>query len=254
MNTKKKLERNADLLLEIAEVLMISGANTHRVDLNIDRFASALHCESYSLITQKTIILTIIDNETSENCTKVKNLRPHKIDFAIISSISKTSWTALSEGWIHGRIAQEIENIKQQKKYPRIIILSAVSFAGAGFCKIFGGDYSNVIVAFISTFFGLLVLQTAHKRNFNNYISVFLASLTASLLATLGIYFNLGIQPEAALATSILFLVPGVALINSFTDLIDKNVLNGMVRFTNGIMTVLAIALGLFVAMIIFHI
>jgi uncharacterized membrane protein YjjP (DUF1212 family) len=48
--------------------------------------------------------------------------------------------------------------------------------------------------------------------------------------------------------------VPGVALINSFTDLIDKNVLNGMVRFTNGIMTVLAIALGLFVAMIIFHI
>ncbi|TDA94362.1 threonine/serine exporter, partial [Halomonas marinisediminis] len=41
--------------------------------------------------------------------------------------------------------------------------------------------------------------------------------------------------------------------INSFTDLLDKNVLNGMVRFANGMMTVLAIALGLFVAMLIFQ-
>lgn len=160
MSTKEKLQRNADLLLEIAEVLMISGANTHRVDLNIDRFASALQCESYSLITQKTIILMVIDNVTRENCTKVKNLRPHKIDFAIISSVSKTSWIALSEGWTIDRIAQEIDTIKQQKTYPRIIILSAVSLAGAGFCKIFGGDYRRHC-GFYKYFFGFVSITNS---------------------------------------------------------------------------------------------
>ena len=254
MKTKIRLESIADLLLEIASILMVSGANTNRVDVNIDRFASVLNCESYSLISQKTIILTVIDNETKENYTKVKNLPAHKIDFTIISSISKASWKAIEENWTLSQIKQEIDKVKQQKRYPRYVVLIAVSFAGAGFCKIFGGDYLNLIIAFISTFFGLFILQTAHKRQFNTYISVFLASLTASLLASLGVYFNLGTQPDATLATSILFLVPGVALINSFTDLIDKNLLNGIVRFANGIMTVLSIALGLFLAMLIFQI
>jgi len=253
MKTENRLEQIADLLLEIASILMVSGANTNRVDVNIDRFASVLHCESYSLISQKTMILTVIDTETKESYTKVKNLPSHKINFTIISAISKASWNALDEDWSLSKISQEIETIKSQKRYSRLLVLLAVSFSGAGFCKIFGGDYYNLALAFVSTFFGLLMLQTAHKREFNSYISVFLASLTASLLASLGVYFNLGTQPEATLATSILFLVPGVALINSFTDLLDKNVLNGMVRFSNGIMTVLAIALGLFVAMLIFQ-
>ncbi|WP_458628247.1 threonine/serine exporter family protein [Winogradskyella sp. PC D3.3] len=253
MKTENRLESIADLLLEIASILMVSGANTNRVDVNIDRFAAVLNCESYSLISQKTMILTVIDSKTNENYTKVKNLPPHKIDFTIISAISKASWNALDGNWSLSQITQEIETIKQQQRYPRLVVLLAVSFAGAGFCKIFGGDYLNLGLAFMSTFFGLFILQAAHKRKFNTYVSVFLASLTASLLASIGIHFNLGTQPDATLATSILFLVPGVALINSFTDLIDKNVLNGVVRFTNGIMTVLAIALGLFVAMLIFQ-
>ncbi|RPE00223.1 threonine/serine exporter [Aureibaculum marinum] len=253
MKTESRLEKIADLLLEISSILMVSGANTNRVDLNIDRFASVLNCESYSLISQKTIILTVIDKETRKNCTKVKNLPSHKIDFTVISSVSKASWNAISQGWSLSQISDEIKLIQQQKRYPRLVVLVAVSFAGAGFCKIFGGDYINLLIAFVSTFFGMLMLQTAHKREFNPYISVSLASLTASVLASFGVYFNLGTQPEATLATSILFLVPGVALINSFTDLLDKNVLNGMVRFANGMMTVLAIALGLFVAMLIFQ-
>ncbi|NRD22210.1 threonine/serine exporter family protein [Winogradskyella litoriviva] len=253
MKTKNRLEGIADLLLEIASILMVSGANTNRVNVNIDRFASVLDCESYSLISQKTIILTVIDNETKENYTKVKNLPGHKIDFTIISSISKASWKAIEEDWTLSQIKQEINTVIEQKRYSNYIVLIAVSFSGAGFCKIFGGDYLNLALAFISTFAGLFMLQSAHKRHFNSYISVFLASLTASLLASIGVYFNLGTQPDATLATSVLFLVPGVALINSFTDFIDKNVLNGMVRFANGLMTVLAIALGLFVAMLIFQ-
>jgi len=76
----------------------------------------------------------------------------------------------------------------------------------------------------------------------------------ASATASLGIVYQLGTHPQSALATAVLFLVPGVPLINSFTDLMDNNILNGMVRFTTGLMTVLAITLGLFLAMLIFSV
>ena len=117
----------------------------------------------------------------------------------------------------------------------------------------FSGDYFNMTAAFLSTFMGLLIFQKTHRFKYNIYFRIFLGSFIASICASLGIIYNIGAYPQTALATSILFLVPGVALINSFTDLLDNNILNGMVRFTTGLMIVLAMAIGLFVAMYIFQ-
>lgn len=254
MDSPNRLENIANLILEIASLLMMSGANTNRVNLNIDRFASVLHCKAYSFISHKTIILTLTDSETNETYTRVRNIPPHRINFSTISSISKASWNAISEDWNMERIQTELNQIKGQKRYPRIIVLIAVSFAGMGFCNIFGGDYINMIVAFVSTFAGVFIHQFTHTKKYNVYLSVFLASFIASTLASLGVVYNLGADPQTALATSVLFLVPGVALINSFTDFLDGNFLIGLVRSTHGFMTVLAIALGLFTAMILFSI
>jgi len=233
---------------------MMSGANTIRVNLNIIRFASVLNCEAFSFISHKTIVLTLKDSETNETYTRVKNIPANHINFSIIASISKASWIAISENWSMERIQLEINSIKEQKRYPKIIVLIAVSFAGMGFCNIFGGDYINMVVAFVCTFTGVFILQYTHSKKYNVYISVFLASFIASSLASLGVVYNLGEAPQTALATSVLFLVPGVAMINSFTDFLDGNFLIGLVRAMHGLMTVLAIAIGLFTAMILFSI
>jgi len=253
MDASKELIKTADLLLEISSLLMVSGANTNRVNLSINRFASALNYSTSCFISHKSIIITVYKDNTHLSCTQVKNIPPYAINFSIISAVSKASWTAIEERWTIEQIAKEIENIKKQNKYPKLVVLLAVSMAGAGFCNIFSGDYTNMGVAFVSTFIGLLIFQLTHKEKYNVYLRIFAASLVASVLASLGIVFNLGTNPETALATSILFLVPGVALINSFTDLLDNNIINGMVRFTTGLMTVLAITLGLFIAMALFQ-
>lgn len=253
MDSSKDLIKTVDLLLEIASLLMVSGANTNRVNLSIDRFASALHCNTSCFISHKSIVMTVYEDNSTLSCTRVKNIPPYAINFSVISAVSKASWNAVESQWNLDRIATEIETIKNQKRYPKLVVHFAVSLAGAGFCKIFNGDYLNMGVAFISTFIGLLIFQLTHKEKYNVYLRTFLASLIASVLASLGIVFNIGENPQTALATSILFLVPGVALINSFTDFLENNIINGMVRFTTGLMTVLAIALGLFVAMILFQ-
>lgn len=253
MDDSIRLEKIADLLLEISSILMVSGANTNRANLSIDRFASALNCEASSLISHKTIVLTLKDKETGLSFTKVQNIPSYAVNFSTISSMSLASWKAIHENWNIERIEEEVKLIKMQKRYPRILVLVAVSLAGAGFCNIFGGDYLNMIVAFTSTFIGLFFFQETSKKKYNVYIRVFLASFIASTLASICVVYGIGENPQTALATSVLFLIPGVALINSFTDLMDNNVLNGMVRFANGLMTVLVLSLGLFLAMIIFH-
>jgi uncharacterized membrane protein YjjP (DUF1212 family) len=51
----------------------------------------------------------------------------------------------------------------------------------------------------------------------------------------------------------VLFLVPGVPLINSVTDLMDGNIQNGMVRAMNGLMIAFSIAMGLFAVKMILN-
>ncbi|MEN8185697.1 MAG: threonine/serine exporter family protein [Bacteroidota bacterium] len=253
MDSQPNLEKTANLLLEISSMLMVSGANTNRANLSITRFASVLNYKAFSMVSHKTIVMTLTDEKTGESYTKVQNIPPYIINFSTISAISKASWNTIEQNWTIEQIEEEINKIKNKKRYSKIVVLTAVSFAGAGFCNIFGGDYTNMLIAFLSTFIGLFAVQQAHKRNFNVYIRILLGSFIASSLASLGVIYNIGENPQTALATSILFLVPGVALINSFTDLFDNNVLNGVVRFTTGLITVLAIALGLFTAMVIFQ-
>ncbi len=253
MDNEKKLEKIANLLLHISSLLMVSGANTNRANVSIDRFASVLDCKAYRMISHKNIVMTLIDKQTNQIFTKVQSIPPYAINFAIISAVSRASWYAIDRNWTFAQIEKEIAKIKLKERYPRLLVLFAVSLAGAGFCNIFGGDYINMAVAMASTFIGLFVLQEAHKKNFNIYFRVVLASFIASSIAALGVVFEIGKSPDIALATSILFLVPGVPLINSFTDFLDNYVLNGTVRFAIGLMTVLAIAMGLFGAIIIFH-
>jgi len=253
MDSQEKLEKIAKLLLDISSLLMTSGANTNRANTSIDRFASVLGCKAHRMISHKNIVMTLTDNETDQSYTKVQSIPPYAINFSIISAISRASWNAIDNNHSFEHIEREIEKIKSTEKYPRWLVLLTVSLADAGFCYIFGGDAINMAVAMISTFAGLFVLQEAHKKNFNIYFRVALASFTASVFSALGVIFELGKSPDIAMATSILFLVPGVPLINSFVDFLDNYVINGMVRFAIGLMIVLAIAMGLFGALLIFQ-
>jgi len=58
-----------------------------------------------------------------------------------------------------------------------------VSFADVGFCRLFGGMYLDMIVAFVATFLGFMVRHYTAKIKFNVYLSIAFASLTASLIA-----------------------------------------------------------------------
>jgi uncharacterized membrane protein YjjP (DUF1212 family) len=101
---------------------------------------------------------------------------------------------------------------------------------------------------------GLFVRQEAIRVKFNPYLCVYFAAFTASFIAGLAEYFQIGAQPDKAFATSVLFLVPGVPLINSVTDLLEGNIQNGLIRAINGLMIAFSIAMGLFSVRMILHI
>ncbi|HEY4787822.1 MAG TPA: threonine/serine exporter family protein [Bacteroidales bacterium] len=241
------------MLLEVGTLLMSSGATTSRVRNTVSRISEAFGYNTDMLITNRAITLSINDENDQHLFNSVKRTSPHGVNFKIVSGISRMSWRVVNEKWTLEQINNELDRLTSLPHYPRLLILALVSLAGASFCRLFGGDIPEMLVAFLATFAGLFVRQESTRMEFNPYLCVFFASLTASLISGLFRKLGVGTTMEHAFTASVLFLIPGVPLINSFSDLIDGNILNGMVRGINGVIIAFAIALGLLTAMVIYR-
>lgn len=253
----KRLKEDAQsvgsILLEVGSLLMSSGASTHRTRLTMERIAKGMGYGIELLITQRALMLTIIEKDQEHFFSRLKRISPHGVNFRMVSGISHLSWNVMEQRFTVAQISEELQRLKSLPHYPRPVVLLLVGLAGAGFCNIFGGGAIEMGVAFVATISGLFIRQEAMKKKFNPYLCVFFAAFTASFIAGFAEYFKLGLQPDKAVATSVLFLVPGVPLINSVTDLMDGNIQNGIVRAMNGLMIAFSIAMGLFAARIILN-
>ncbi|APW47873.1 threonine/serine exporter family protein [Rhodoferax antarcticus] len=241
-----------EMLLEIGALLMISGANTERIKITIDRIASAFDCFADLLVTNHALMLTLTYPDNHKAFTSVKWMPGMHLNFNLIADISTLSWQIVLEKWPLERINQELKTLHRKPLYARFVVLLMVALAGASFCRLFGGGMTEMLAVFVASFCGLYVRQEAIKLRFNFYVSIIFASATAALVAGAYFHFHPTEVYSHAFSTSVLFLIPGVPMIHAITDLMDGHTLNGIVRGVSVLAMAFAIALGLMVALLIY--
>lgn len=80
-------------------------------------------------------------------------------------------------------------------------------------------------------------------KGFNHYVIFIASAFAASMYASVAMIFDT--TSEIAIATSVLYLIPGVPLINGVIDIVEGHVLNGIARLTSALMLIVCIAVGL---------
>ena len=241
------------VLLEIGTILMSSGANTGRIRNNLNRIADAHGFKTELLISHRSLMLTISDDRNCYHFNSLKRTPPHGVNFKVVTGISRLSWRVVDEKLSVGQIKKELDRLLSLPHYPRWIILTLVGLAGASFCRLAGGTLQDMLIVFAATSVGLFVRQESHKLQFNPFLCIYFASLTASLIAGLFVKFGFGNTHEPAFVTCVLFLIPGVPLINSFSDLIEGNLQNALIRGLSGLIISFCIALGLLTSTVIYQ-
>ena len=87
------------------------------------------------------------------------------------------------------------------------------------------------------------VKQRMQAHAVNHFLVFACSAFVASLCATAALRFDC--TAEITLATSPLFLVPGVPLINGVIDIMEGHVLMGVSRLVNAMLLIVCIAVGL---------
>lgn len=252
MDTRSaRIKYVSELLSEMAIILMMNGANTSRTLRNTKRTAEALGYHADLFLSLSGAVLSIRDIKTQEVNTIVRQIPHIGVNFEIVSEISILSWKALREDLSAEKVYEELDMIKKIKPYVRLWVLFFVGLAGAGLCRILEGSWLEVFIAFIATVIGLIVRQCLTNRHFNIFVVFAAASFTAvSVVNIFRIVTELNLN--SAFAASVLFLIPGVPLINSFIDILEGYTSLGIFRGVYGGFLILVIAMGLFVSLTIF--
>ena len=221
-----------------------AGVHTSRVVRNSKRIGEALGTEVRIHTSQKTATLTVCEKGGSTMSTRVLDIPGFPISFEWNADLSALSWAAYDNDMSLEAIQHKFDELISKPKINPWFVLFMVGLANASFCRLFGGGVWAMLIVFTSTLVGFFTRQHLTRRGVNHYIvfivSAFVASLCASSALSLGIE-----SAEIALATSVLYLVPGVPLINGVIDITDGHIQIGISRLVNALMLIVCIAIGM---------
>lgn len=248
MKTSTELTQIADFVAEYATYLLGSGVHTSRVIRNSRRIGKSQGIDIQLSAFQKSIVMTAHDDSTGENITRVVGIPALPISFERNSDLSALSWKAVDEHLSLDEIRARYERLITKPSIDPIFVLLTVGLANASFCRLFGGDWTAMSIVFTSTLVGFAAKQRMQAHKVNHFIIFILSAFIASLCASAALSFDC--TAEICLATSPLFLVPGVPLINGIIDILDGHVLIGFSRIVNAMSLIVCIAVGLSMTLI----
>ena len=251
MKTRQELTEVLDFIAEYATYLLGSGVHTSRVIRNSQRIGASQGVDLQLSSFQKSTIITAHDEESGEAITRVVKIPALPVSFERNSDLSALSWDALDEGLPLSEIRKRYDELTAKPRIDPIFVLLTVGLANASFCRLFGGDWIAMGIVFTSTLVGFAAKQRMQAHGVNHFlifiISAFiifiLSAFVASLCASSALRFDC--TAETAIATSVLFLVPGVPLINGVIDIVEGHILIGCSRLINALLLIICIAIGL---------
>lgn len=249
MTTKEDLSQICLFIAEYATHLMGAGVHTSRAVRNSKRIASAFDVQVNIGVFHSNIIITVIDNKTQKIWNEMVDIPARPISFELNSELSALSWDVGDKNLSLEQLKARYQEIISAPKINPLFVILMVGLANASFCRLFGGDFISMGIVFSSTIIGVFMRQLMHRRGYNKYVIFATAAFIASLCTSTSLIFDT--TSEIALATSILFLVPGVPLINGVIDVLEGYIITGFCRLTEALLIIISISLGLSLTLIL---
>lgn len=243
----------SDLLLELATTLTACGSHTSRIVRNVNRAAQCFGCSTDITLFQKNITMTLRDNRDGEiRLTAVKKITPRPIDFRIVSSISSLTWYAYDNLISIEEFRRRFDEIVHRPRYSTLPVTLLVGAANACFCRIFTGDLLAMLLVLVGTLVGFSARSYLTRQRTNALVVFIICAFLSSFVV--GAAVQLGVPTQTAhiaIGSSVLFLIPGVPLMNGVIDVLEGHVLAGVSRLITATVSIVCITIGLSISLLL---
>jgi uncharacterized membrane protein YjjP (DUF1212 family) len=143
-------------------------------------------------------------------------------------------------------LVHEVERIKAlAPSYSRWALTAAAAFTAAVFSQIAGGDWGALGIAFVAGGAGQFIRMLLQARKLPLAPVMLVCGVLSSCLTAVGLRLGLSQTAPALAVASVIYLVPGLPLINGFIDLVShKYLFVGLERLANAAFLFLVLAIA----------
>lgn len=223
--------------------MLKSGAETYRVEDTIRRILQTAHTETAETIVYLTGFVATLDDPEIETLTVVKRVETRGTYLYRIDRVND-----ISRRYCDGRITleQAYEELREIKgsQYKSWMYNVATCFACAGFVPLFGGGKAEIPAAFVTGLVVAVVTTLGKRFRVNGFILTVLSSASIAIAATIIKYGYPFVDVNPVIISSIMPLVPGVAITNAVRDTLRGDFLSGAARILEAFLVAAAVALG----------
>ena len=227
------------------EIMLSNGAETYRAEDTINRILKITNFKVIESFVAPTGIFVTLDDPTIDMITYVKRVNIRTTHLNRVSLANDVS-RKLCNGQISVEDAyNKLEQIKKEPTYCNSLTIIGIAFTSAFFSIVFGGSIVEFFICLINGFFlGFLKIFLNDKK-----ITPFFLDLLGSMLITIIgflcsriIIYNCNF--DIIIISSIMPMVPGVAITNAIRDTMQGDLISGVSRCAEAIFVASAIAVG----------
>lgn len=241
------------LLSRYSAWLIGAGATCIRLEMNVRRIAKTYGREVELSITPRHIHISLWREGETDVVTSIAAVNHNVISFNTSTRLSELSWE-IADGKIGFAEAQSrFCHIIRSDGQSKPLVLLLVSLANASFCRLFGGDWMAMAVVAVATLAGYCLKLLLLGRGVDVRTVMVACSFVSAVLGATDQLFSLGSTPAVALGTSVLYLVPGIPFVNSFSDMLCRHYLCALSRFADAVVLTCCLSAGLCVGILLMN-
>ena len=238
-----KLLANTAMLA--GEIMLCSGAETYRVEDTMYHILKTSNIESTQVIAMMTgLVVTLNDPGFEQPVTMMRRVSERSTNVSNIVKVNDISRRYCEEKISLEEAYEELKRAKG-KQYNRLLYNFATIGIAVGFAMMFGGSLHDIIAAAVVGAVLASVMTIGKIANLSSVLVHVLSGLGIAMLTVViqrVLFADLSVN--IVIASSIMPIVPGVAITNAIRDTIQGDYLSGCARILEAFLVAMAIAVG----------
>lgn len=242
--TTMNINKIVNLAAHAGKIMLESGAEIYRVEETITRIGGSYNIYNIDAFVTLNVIIVSASDEHGQTISVIKRVRHRTLNLEKISKVNNLSRHINDKDYSLYKAEIKLSEIESSRPYSFKVTLLFSGTTTAFFSLAFGGNAKDFIVSF---FIGILIRLTSYAFNFlrtNEFFINILCGSIAALIALISTKYNIGSHTDTIIISSIMLLVPGLAITNAIRDTIAGDLISGISRGMEAFLAAVAIAIG----------
>lgn len=231
-------------IMDVGEILLMHGGEVSRVEDTISRL-----CRAYGFvrsdvftITSSVIVTSILPD--GRTITQTRRIKERDTDLGKVAKANALSRRICDAPLGLGDFRRELQAIRDAKTAPPILNLAMYMMISASLSVFFGGNARDGFAAALSGIVLFATLYGSAALKMNSMIQTMICSAVTAMSVMLLVGAGIGVHPDKIMIGNIMLVIPGIQLTNSLRDMINGDMISGLLNMSEALLKAISVAMG----------